>query len=224
MSSSRVVVAPRPVIVGAPLNPSVSDYKLAIGYYTGTGTPNTRTGLSGYYSASVSESATEGYVTWSMRFVLTTPIDIPANSTAFIYAYDPSSNKVLDYATFSTDSTIGTGTEIDLIMSVRVARCMYKILSCTDSIRIYCGQYTIPYFIFTEKATISTGAHTFEVYKVFALVGTNPGSAGSIGSVVTCRLYCGSQLLYDIGSFTLTDNIAPTYYACLNLLSVHSLI
>ena len=159
-----------------------------------------------------------------MRFVLTTPIDIPANSTAFIYAYDPSSNTVLDYATFSSSSTIGTGTEIDLSVSVRVARCMYKILSCTDVVLIDCGQYAIPYNLIKETITISTGAHTFNAYKVFALVGTNTGSIGSIGSTVTCRLYCGSQLLYDIGSFTLTDNYAPTYYACLNLLSVQSII
>jgi len=223
MSSTQVVVAPRPLIKDAPLDPSVPNYALAIGYYTSGGTPNTKTGLSGHYSASVTESESGGYVTWTMRFVLTTPMDIPADSTAYIYAYDPSSNKVLDYATFTPSSTIGTGTEIELIMSVRVARCMYKILSCSVP-QIICGNYAIIYNIYRETLTISTGAHTFEVYKTFALVGSSPQSTGSVGSTVTCRLYCGNTVIYDIGSFTLTDVTGHTYYACLNLASVQPLI
>jgi len=217
MSATIKFVAPRPVIVGAPLDPSVSNYAIAVGYYDSSGTPTVKTGLSGQYTASVTEG--QGYVAWSIRFVASAPIDIPANNTAFIYAYDPSNNQVLDYVEFVSSSNIQTDTRLVINAQSKVARCMYRTLSCTSGIYVDCDRYAIPLTPRYETRAISTGAHTFNIYKAYALVGTSSSSPGTVGSTVSCVLRCGTDVIYTLGSFQLTDTYGHTYYGCLHLLS-----
>jgi len=221
MSATLRFVAPRPLIVGAPLNPNVSNYQLVIGYWYGGG-KSART-VSGTYSASITEST--DHVVWSISFATTVPADfnIPSGAVGFIYAYDPSTKQVLDFATFNSPGIQG-GTGLIVNASAKIAKCVYKTLDCTSSIKLVCRCATSgnTFDMTLQKETltyeIDTSLHTFKFYSTYSISNSSVGIPCSVGESANCYLACGNSKLYDLASIQVTAQDAVTYYGCINIL------
>jgi len=215
MSTTPIFIAPRPLIVGAPLNPAVSNYSIAVGYKGDTG-PITNS-AQGTYQASVTED--QGYITWSISISASSPLDIPSGKYAYVYAYDPSSGTVLDFVAF-TSPGIQQGQGIIINVSSKIARCVYKALQCTSDMIISCtcpsGSFSFRAIKETTTYTVNVGLHSFNVYVAYALANSAAGIPCDVGTTASCKLMCGNNVLYDLGSFTVTAKDAVLYYGCIN--------
>jgi len=222
MSATLRFVAPRPLIVGAPPNPNVSNYQIAVGYWYG-GDKRTRAGISGTYSASVTED--RYYVIWSVSFVTSIPTDlnIPSGAVGFIYAYDPSTRQVLDFVTFNSPGIQG-GVGLIVNASAKIAKCVYATVNCTSSIKVVCrcvnSGNTFDFTLQKETLTyeIDTGLHTFKFYSTYSISNSSVGIPCNVGESASCHLACGGSKLYDLASIQVTAQNAVTYYGCINIL------
>jgi len=226
MSATLRFVAPRPLIVGAPLNPNVSNYQIAVGYRYG-GDKRARAGISGTYSASVTED--RDYVIWSVSFVASIPTDfnIPSGAVGFIYAYDPSTKQVLDFVTFNSPGIQG-GTGLVVNASAKIAKCVYATLNC-NAIIVVCNcansGNTSRVAVLKETSTyeIDTGLHTFKFYSTYTL-SISFGILCNVGESANCYLACVGNKLYDLASIQVTGQYETTYYGCTNILKDTSVI
>lgn len=221
MSATLRFVAPRPLIVGAPLNPNVSNYQIAVGYWYGGGKSAQVT--TGTYSASVTED--RDYVIWSVSFVASIPtgLNIPSGAVGFVYAYDPSTRQVLDFVTFNSPGIQG-GAGLIVNASAKIAKCVYATVNCTSSIKVVCrctnSGNTFDLILQKETLTyeIDTGLHTFKFYSTYSISNSSVGIPCDVGESASCYLACGGSKLYDLASIQVTAQNAVTYYGCINIL------